>query len=113
MPLYTYYCESCKEKYELFFNLSDYIDNPKCADCKKKMKRSYQDDIGSLYGAVKKTDSELKTIGDLANRNSDKLSDDEKIHLYKKHNNYKENIGSELPSGMSRIKKPQKKIKWT
>jgi hypothetical protein len=62
--------------------------------------------------SVKKSDSELKTIGDLARRNSDKFSDDEKTHLYNKHNSYKyEESTKQLPSGMSRLKKP-KKTKW-
>jgi hypothetical protein len=40
------------------------------------------------------------------------LSEDEKQHLYKKHNEYKdEQYQKPLPTGMSRVKK-QPKIKW-
>jgi len=63
--------------------------------------------------SIKKTDSELSTIGDLANRNRDRLSDDEKIALHKKHNSYKDAVSNkELPKGMSRMKKPSQKTKW-
>ena len=63
--------------------------------------------------SVRKSDTELKTIGDLANRNRDKMSEDHKNDLYHKHNEYKES-GQEdpLPQGMNRLKK-QKKVKWT
>jgi hypothetical protein len=54
----------------------------------------------------------LKTIGDLALRNAEKMSDDEKMSLHKKHNSYRdEQIEKDLPSGMGRIKKPEKP-KW-
>jgi pyruvate-formate lyase-activating enzyme len=67
-----------------------------------------------MYSCVKKSDSELKTIGDIANRNRDKLSEDEKTHLYEKHNKYKDqDLTKQLPQGMKRIQKPKKKIKWT
>lgn len=70
------------------------------------------DDVLTQNASVKKSDNELKTIGDLARRNSDRMSDDEKIHLYQKHNAYKfDDPTKELPKGMNRIKKP-KKIKW-
>ena len=70
------------------------------------------EDILSQSASIKKSDTELKTIGDLANRNRDKLSSDEKTFLDKKHNDYKEQQPTkELPKGMSRIKKPNK-IKW-
>jgi len=48
----------------------------------------------------------------LALRNSERMSEDQKIALYQKHNSYKENKeeSSSLPSGMSRIKKPPKTV---
>jgi hypothetical protein len=69
-------------------------------------------DVATQSTSVRKSDSELKTIGDLANRNRDRLSDDEKITLHKKHNSYKDQEShKELPKGMSRIKKTNK-VKW-
>lgn len=112
MPTYSYVCEKCSDKFELFFYIKDYEPNPKCASCgSKKTNRSYQDDV--CVGFVKKSDSELKTIGDLANRNRDRMSTDQKISLAQKHNEYKEGYSNkELPSGMSRIQKPKEKMQW-
>lgn len=109
MPTYTFLCEECGSKFELFFSIKDYIESPVCEKCySKKTSRSYQDDFSSMTGSVIKSDSELKTLGDLANRNRDKLSDDHKKELYSKHNAYKDDFHLKLPSNMSRISKPKK-----
>lgn len=110
MPNYSYHCENCDKKFELFAYIKDYNPKPNCVYCKSKnVSRLYCLDVLSQAASVKKSDSELKTIGDLARRNSDRMSDDEKISLYHKHNDYKEqDSNKELPSGMSRIKKPPK-----
>lgn len=68
-------------------------------------------DLATQSSSVKKSNSELKTIGDLANRNRDRMSDDQKAALYAKHNDYKEHKEeNRLPAGMSRIKKGPKTI---
>jgi putative FmdB family regulatory protein len=115
MPNYTYLCQDCKKKFEIFSSIRLYQENPQCTICGRyKTQRAYDEDMSTIFSSVKKSDSELKTIGDIANRNRDKLSNDEKIHLYNKHNEYKETAPTnELPKGMKRIKKPNKKIKWT
>lgn len=113
MPNYSYICENCGSGFELFFYIKDYVSEPKCSTCKsKKTRRNYTLDASSQSCSVKKSDSELKTIGDLALRNTEKMSDDQKVALYKKHNSYKETQEETkpLPSGMSRIKKPPKTI---
>lgn len=112
MPTYTYYCEHCDCIYEIFFYIKDYVEHPKCSKCKRIISRSYEHDIPTQAASIKKADSELRTIGDLAKRNSDKMSDDEKIHLYNKHNSYKYDTDNskELPQGMNRVKKPQKTL---
>lgn len=114
MPNYTYQCNNCIKKFELFSSISAYKPDPKCPHCQSnKTERSYEDDLITISGSVKKSDNELKTVGDLANRNRDRMSNDEKNHLYKQHNSYKEEqIEKPLPKGMTRLKK-QKKIKWT
>ena len=113
MPTYSYYCNNCLSSFELFFYIKDYNDKPKCSHCNSlKTERKYIDDVITQNMSVKKSDTELKTIGDLAKRNADKLSEDEKIHLYQKHNSYKfEDSTKELPKGMNRVKKPEK-TKW-
>lgn len=114
MPTYSYICSDCEQNFELFFNISAYKPKPKCQYCgSNNTCRDYETDMRSIVNSVIKSDSELKTIGDLANRNRDKLSNDEKVHLENKHNSYKETPSDKpLPKGMSRIKKPSHKIKW-
>jgi putative FmdB family regulatory protein len=113
MPTYTYSCNKCKNKFELFFYIKDYIESPVCPKCSNhKTERSYMDDVSSIQSSIIKHDSELKTVGDLANRNRDRLSNDQKKSLYHQHNDYKESSNKPLPKGMNRIKKPPK-TKWT
>ena len=113
MPNYSYFCEKCNLSIEKFFYISEYQEKIKCDTCKKYCERDYQLDVCSQSASVKKADSELKTIGDLANRNRDRMSNDQKNELDRKHNEYKDQeLAKELPKGMSRIKKP-KKIKWS
>lgn len=105
MPDYTYVCDACGLKTEVYFSLKDYQENIECS-CASTMRRSYQDDLGGLTNSVIKTDDELKTIGDLANRNRDRLSNDEKAYLHKKHNAYKDDYsGFKLPKGMSSMRR--------
>jgi putative FmdB family regulatory protein len=110
MPTYSYICNGCGTKFELFFHIKDYTPNPKCINCNSNNShRRYIDDVVSQSCSVRKSDTELGTIGDLANRNRDKLSDDQKRDLYLKHNSYKDTpIDKPLPKGMSRIKKTPK-----
>ncbi len=112
MPTYSYYCDSCNTDFELFFYIKDYIEKPNCSICNsKKTHRSYIKDVSTQNTSVKKSDTELKTIGDLANRNRDRLSEDQKIALYEKHNSYKDRTEDKpLPKGMSRMKKGTKTI---
>lgn len=115
MPAYTYCCNKCAKKFELFFYIRDYIESPICPHCSSsKTERSYMDDLSSIQSSIIKHDSELKTLGDLANRNRDRMSQDQKDILYKKHNAYKEESSTkELPKGMTRMDKPKFKTKWT
>jgi putative FmdB family regulatory protein len=115
MPNYSYLCEYCNTDFELFFYIKDYIAQPKCSKCfSKKTRRNYVADAITQSSSVKKSDSELKTIGDLALRNTERMSKDQKAELYHKHNSYKENKEETkpLPRGMKRIQKPPK-FKWT
>jgi putative FmdB family regulatory protein len=112
LPTYSYYCPKCNNTFELFFTIGSYTGKPqKCSSCKTLCDRNYLNDISSLTSSIKKADSELKTLGDLANRNRDKMTNDHKQSLHIKHNSYKESPSNkELPKGMSRIKKPNKPI---
>lgn len=112
MPTYTYKCSKCNEAFEIFSTIADYKDTAKCPSCKSKSERMYREDLSTLNGSVRKADSELKTLGDLAMRNTERFSDDHKAHLHAKHNAYKETPSDKpLPKGMTRMKKT-KGIKW-
>jgi putative FmdB family regulatory protein len=112
MPTYSYSCDKCNIDFEFFFYIKDYQDRPQCPSCKsKKTCRRYIDDVSTISASVKKADSELKTLGDIANRNRDRMSDDQKQALNEKHSAYRDNeILQDLPKGMSRMKK-QNKVK--
>lgn len=112
MPSYSYFCSKCNIVFEKFFYIRDYEEISGCDKCDERCSRHYETDILSQSASVKKADSELKTIGDLANRNRDRMSEDQKVSLDKRHNEYKDQeLAKELPKGMSRMKKPNK-IKW-
>ena len=115
MPCYTYSCQKCSGKFEIVCSIRDYKDSVPCEICgSKKTERAYLDDLSSLNTSVKLSDTEIKTLGHLANRNSERMSDDQKIALHQKHNSYKEDGPTkELPKGMSRIQKSKGKTKWT
>lgn len=110
MPTYSYSCSDCGNNFELFFYIKDYVPDPPCTKCKESNTyRRYLIDVSSQSTSVKKSDSELKTLGDLARRNADRMSEDQKTSLYQKHNAYKEEPNNKpLPNGMNRIKKPPK-----
>lgn len=111
MPEYTFHCDNCGDIFSVVCSIKEYQDKHLCI-CGSKANRSYIDDLLTLNTSIKKSDSELRTIGDLALRNTEKMSDDQKQALYMKHNSYKyENSEKELPKGMNRISKP-KKPKW-
>jgi hypothetical protein len=115
MPAYTFFCEDCNKKYEVVCSIKQYHDKLPCEFCQsnKAVHRLYIEDIQTLSASIKKSDSELKTVGDLAKRNTDRMSDDEKENLKKKHNSYKDNQPEKpLPKGMSRLNRPKVKTKW-
>ena len=114
MPEYTFICDDCGEIFSIVCSIPEYTDKQSCTLCQSSnTNRYYQQDLANMRGSVIKADSELKTIGDLANRNRDKMSEDHKQSLFKKHNEYRENTPEmPLPKDMKRMKKT-KGIKWT
>lgn len=110
MPEYTFYCDKCKDIFCIVCSIKDYTGKHPCS-CGNVSYRSYVHDLSTINAAIKKHDTELKTIGDLAARNTERMSEDQKISLHHKHNSYKEEPSDKpLPKGMSRIKKPPKTI---
>lgn len=113
MPEYTYYCSCCKKNFERFSTLQNYTDVVKCSICNNMCGRNYSIDMPTINGSVKLATSEIKTLGHLAQRNTETMSQDQKDDLYRKHNSYKEEVPEkQLPKGMTRLKK-QNKVQWT
>jgi hypothetical protein len=84
-----------------------------CSCGSNKVHRDYEKDLDGLVGAVRKHSSELKTIGDIAARNRDTYSDDQKLDMKKQHFSYlEEGELPEPPKGATRIKKSEP-VKWT
>lgn len=111
MPTYTFKCDKCNHKFELFMTINNYTDQQACEICNSLTHRSYEDDLTSMNGFVRLSDSEIKTLGHLAHRNSEKMSTDQKQALHQKHNSYKQDKnGADLPTGMSRIERGPKTI---
>lgn len=113
MPEYSYYCEQCDTTYSIVCSIREYVDTHLCDMCGNRCHRNYMEDLSTLNTSIKLGDNDLKTLGHLAQRNTDRMSEDQKSELYRKHNSYKEEVSDKsLPKGMNRIKKPPK-IKWT
>lgn len=115
MPTYTFICEKCDHEFEIFQTFDQYEKTVVvCERCgSEKVVRDYRNDALNVNVSVKKADSELKTLGDLADRNRDRMSSDQKAELNKKHNDYKAPVQKkELPKGMTRMKKPSQKFQW-
>lgn len=113
MPTYTYFCADCSEPFELFSTISNYKEKQKCPKCNIICSRCYEEDMLTLNSSVRKSDSELKTLGDLADRNRDRLSNDQKTEMHQKQNEYKDqDLVKQLPKGMSRMKKTSGKFQW-
>jgi putative FmdB family regulatory protein len=113
MPTYTYKCPSCKKVFEILSSIKDYQDTVSCSSCDcKKASRCLAHDVQTLNGSVKLGDNELKTLGHLAQRNTERMSEDQKQSIWTKNNSYKETpLDKPLPKGMSRVKKTPK-MKW-
>jgi putative FmdB family regulatory protein len=88
MPTYEYYCDpedgGCGNSIEIRCSFEDKESNkPKsCRKCRKR--KALREVFGSTETFIP------KTLGSLMDKNSDKMSADEKHHLHKVHNAYKE-----------------------
>jgi len=106
MPSYSYKCNNkkCGLEFEEFMTMEEYSRTTvMCPSCKSKTTREFHKDLPAT--SVKLSDDQIK-LGHLAQRNSDKLSNDERAHLDYEHNKYKyEEPTHDLPSGMIRTKK--------
>ena len=114
MPLYTYECPT-HGLFCISSSIAEYKPKTKCPTkkCRKVCERNIMVDASTLVGVA---DATPKTVGGLADKNADKMSDDQKAALYKKHNAYKEadpNVEPRpLPPGMERIERPKEREYW-
>ena len=111
--IYSFICRSCKKEFEEVLTRQQYENFQVVCSCgSDKVSRDYQTDLEGLVGSVKKSDSELRTIGDIAARNTERYSDDQKLEMRKQHFSYLEGEEPEAPKGATRVKKKEP-VKWT
>lgn len=108
MPTYQFICEKCNCSFNINCYICDYDavkSTLRCVSCKSnRIYRDYQKD--NIMGHI-----EQKTIGSLADKNTDKMSEEQKLDLYLKHNDYLYNEPEkELKPGMERIRKKPTKL---
>ena len=85
MPTYTYNCKDCQNHFHVVENMADHKESHPCPLCKStNIGRDYKADNMAAVGSA----SIPKTLGFLADKNSDKMSEDEKNHLTEKHTEY-------------------------
>lgn len=86
MPFYNFQCEQCLHTFELFMGMSDYHIPDQCPKCNNQgaVKRIFD-------GCPSVSNGEPKTLGALADKNADKLSEAEKMALNYKHTEYLRN----------------------
>lgn len=106
MPRYDFECQECGCVQEIYRSIggdlpekvSD-LDNV-CCNINSEVRQI----IHAPYASIKLTNSEIKELGHLAERNSETMSNDQKMLLNAKHRTKKMNSGNNLPDGMTRIR---------
>jgi putative FmdB family regulatory protein len=100
--MYTFTCQKCGD-FEIVGSPSTYKSAAKCPTCKKRTNvRNFQADATNtaFVGLVP------QTVGGLSDRNADKMSKDQKIDLWYKHNSYKyDEPNKPPPPGATRVKR--------
>jgi len=110
MPTYTYFCQTCQAYFEKTSYISDYKEQEICPECNtfRDVTRALGYDISTIHRNVVPGDDEIK-LGQLADRNTKRMSRDEKIDKYYEQNKYRyEGPDTALPDGMTRINKKDK-----
>lgn len=114
MPEYSFYCRKCKHKFSRYWNISQYdkeIDLIECESCsadKSFVSRDYQEDnmVVSYH--------EVKTIGQLADRNTKKMGKYELQDKMREDNMDFHKKNKEVAAKRRRLNKmtPEQKKKW-
>ena len=108
MPEYSYQCEKCDHGFSKIWSISEYEQRSKknkCPECKStQVYRNYQAD--NVVGNYIKGLHECKTLGEYADKQTAKLSNDERNTRLAGFKTKKTGGMKELPTGMSRTKNP-------
>lgn len=103
MPTYSFLCEDCTNAFEINCFISDYdgvVKGMECPSCSSKnVYRDYSTD--KVSGQIK-----VQTLGMMAQKNSERMTDEQKAALNFEHKKYLYEEGNELPAGMKRARKP-------
>jgi putative FmdB family regulatory protein len=108
VPLQEYICDTCGNNFEL---VQGYHDDAlvTCEECQNDTLRRV---LFAPHIAVKQSDDNI-TLGHLGDRNRSRFSEDKKAHILKKNEpRVKPEDLPELPRGMTRVEKPEKKAPW-
>jgi putative FmdB family regulatory protein len=108
MPEYEFHCDNCDHSFSVVMSMRDYNATQRCPNC------ITYDKVHREYGAENVTGRvECRTVGAYADRKSERMSEDEKFHLYKQNNAYRFQPKPDLPDGYVRVDKndPDKSFK--
>jgi DNA-directed RNA polymerase subunit RPC12/RpoP len=103
--IYTYVCSNCNIGFEVSRHRTEYQEREKCPNCRRKrdVLRNFQADLPNGFVCLGLND--FKKLGDYAAKKTEKISNDEKDHLWFEQNKYKAPPEKELPRGMERARK--------
>lgn len=92
MPEYTFRCEECEHLFIRRMMMGEYTPRWECPQCgSDNVNRDYASDGINFIPPQ-------HTLGSLADRNTTRMSDDQKKEMYAKHNDYKKGFDREIRS---------------
>ena len=74
MPIYSFYCPNCKQRFEVFKSRSEVSEPESCSACSSIAERDWLAD--NVY-----MKEQPRTLGSLADKNASKLSEEKKQQI--------------------------------